>query len=79
MAWYIYILKCKDASLYTGITTDIERRVKEHNAGKGSKIVRAKLPAKLVYSEKAKDRSQASKREYEIKQMSREDKLVLIN
>ncbi|MFT7638269.1 MAG: putative endonuclease [Candidatus Omnitrophota bacterium] len=78
MAWYVYLLQCKDASLYTGITTDIVRRVKEHNAGKGSKAVRAKLPAKLVYSEKAKDRSEASKRECEIKQISREDKLVLI-
>ena len=76
--YHLYILKCSDNSLYTGITTDVERRVKEHNAGKGSKYTRAKCPVKLVYKEQYKDRSEAQVREAQIKSFTREKKLSLL-
>lgn len=78
MNWYVYILECKDKSLYTGITTDIEKRVNTHNLGKGSKSLLGKLPVKLVYNEALKDRSEASIREAEIKKLDRSEKLKLI-
>ena len=78
MIWYVYMVKGSDESLYTGITTDLERRVKEHNDGTGSKSLLGKLPVELVRSEKFADRSSASKRESEIKKLSREDKLLLV-
>ncbi len=78
MKWYIYIVLCKDNSLYTGIATDITRRIKEHNNGKGAKSLRGKLPVKLVYNEQFFSRSSASKREFEIKKLERIDKLKLI-
>lgn len=72
------MLLCADGSLYTGVTTDIERRVREHNGVlKGAKYTRARQPVELVYSEKAKDRSRAQKREAELKKISREEKLLL--
>lgn len=74
----VYILKCRGGSLYTGITTDIERRLKEHASGKASKYTRSKLPVRLVYSEKQPDESSAKKREYAIKQMDRKTKTALI-
>jgi putative endonuclease len=80
--WTVYILKCGDDSLYTGITTDVIRRVKEHNGGtesKGAKCTSARRPVQLVYSEECEDRSSASKREWEIKQMSRSQKLLLVD
>ncbi len=75
-SWYVYILQCADNSLYTGITVDVERRVDEHNSSNklGAKYTRVRRPVKLVYSEKLKNRSLAAKREYEIKQLKREDK-----
>jgi len=78
--YYVYILCCNDDTLYTGIATDLERRVKEHNtSAKGAKYTRVRRPVSLVYSETYPDRSSASKREYEIKKkMSRVEKLVLI-
>jgi len=79
MKWFLYIVECKDASLYTGITTDIDRRVKEHNDRTGSKSLLGKLPVKLVHSEPFSDRSSASKRESEIKKLSRDEKLTLIS
>lgn len=79
MSWFVYILECSDGSLYTGITVDLEARLEKHNSGKGSKYVASRLPVKRVYSELAKDRSEASKREYFIKQLKRKDKLNLIN
>jgi len=80
MAYFIYILKCSDDTLYTGITTDIERRVLEHNSSqKGAKYTKLRRPVELVYSEESEDRSSASKREYAIKQLSRKEKLELIN
>ncbi|MCB4743649.1 MAG: GIY-YIG nuclease family protein [Sulfurovum sp.] len=78
--YYVYMLECTDETLYTGITTNLERRVKEHNhSNKGAKYTRSRRPVKLVYSEVFKDRSSASKREYYIKKkMCRERKIKLI-
>jgi len=78
--YYVYILKCADNTLYTGITTELERRIDEHNGSdKGAKYTRVRRPVSLVYSEEYSDRSSASKREYEIKKkMSRAQKLKLI-
>ena len=76
---YVYILQCSDKSLYTGWTNDIEKRIKLHEEGKGGKYTRSRLPVRLVYFEEYDDKISAQKREYEIKQMKREDKLKLIN
>ena len=76
--WYLYILKCADDSLYTGITTDVERRIKQHTEGKGAKYTRGKAPLKLVYKKRFKNRSLASKREAAIKKLTREEKIKLI-
>lgn len=76
--WYLYIVQCRDETLYTGITTDIKRRIKQHNSRKGAKALLGKLPTKLVYSEQFKNRSEASKREVEIKDFSRACKIELI-
>ena len=74
------MVQCADNTLYTGIATELERRIKEHNeSDKGAKYTRARRPVKLVYSEQYPDRSRASKREYKIKKkMTRKDKLALI-
>ncbi|MFA5350660.1 MAG: GIY-YIG nuclease family protein [Candidatus Omnitrophota bacterium] len=77
MAWHIYIIKCKDGLLYTGISKDLERRVKEHNRGQGCKFTKYRWPVKLMYSEKVKNRSQALIREVEIKRLPRQRKLKL--
>ena len=80
MSYFVYILECSDKTLYTGIATDIQRRLDEHNnSDKGAKYTKVRRPLKLVYSEESEDRSSASKREYEIKQLPREKKLELIN
>ncbi len=80
MAYFVYILKCADETLYTGITTDIKRRVEEHNSSeKGAKYTKLRRPVDLVYSEESENRSTASKREYAIKKLSRAQKLELIN
>lgn len=78
--YFVYMLECADGTLYTGIATDIERRIDEHNhSPKGAKYTRTRRPVKLVYTEKYSDRSTASKREYEIKKkMSRKEKLALV-
>ena len=79
MTWSVYILKCADTSLYTGVTTDTQRRVQEHNQGKlGAKYTRARRPVELLYSEECEDRSEACKREAAIKKLSRQQKLSLI-
>lgn len=76
---YVYILRCNDGSLYTGYTTDLTRRVWEHNhSNKGAKYTRSRRPVVLVHSESYSSRSDAMKREYAIKQLSRADKLKLI-
>lgn len=76
--WSVYMLLCSDGSLYTGITTDVDRRVKEHNSGKGSKYVRSRRPAELVWREDAESRSGALRREAEIKSLSRAEKEALV-
>ena len=77
--YFVYILKCVDETLYTGITVDLERRIKEHNTSSlGAKYTAARRPVALVYSKKYKDRSSASKQESRIKDLSRIDKLKLI-
>ena len=79
MLYFVYIVQCSDDTLYTGITTDIKRRVEEHNSSdKGAKYTKLRRPVKLVYSEEAENRSCASKREYAIKKLSREKKLELM-
>jgi len=79
LMYYLYILKCADDTLYTGITVDLERRVKEHNTSSlGAKYTTARRPVELVYSKKYKDRSSASKQECQIKDLSRIEKLKLI-
>lgn len=78
-SWFVYILRCADTSLYTGITTSLERRTREHNEGRaGAKYTKVRRPVELVYSEVAANRSEASRREAEIKRMSRADKLLLV-
>lgn len=80
MSYYIYIVRCNDNTLYTGITTDVERRLLEHNeSDKGAKYTRVRRPVTLVYTEALENRSLACKREYAIKQLKREEKLRLIN
>lgn len=77
-SWYLYILRCKDDTLYTGITTDVEKRLEAHRSGKGAKYTRGRGPLELVYSEECADHSAALKRELEIKRLSREEKEKLI-
>lgn len=76
---YIYIVKCKDGSLYTGYAKDIEKRVGKHNKGQGAKYTKIRRPVELVYQEMFDTKSEALKREYEIKTYSRQQKLVLIS
>ncbi|MBQ7801654.1 MAG: GIY-YIG nuclease family protein [Oscillospiraceae bacterium] len=76
--WHLYILECKDGTLYTGITDDVQRRFKAHSEGKGAKYTRGRGPLKLVYTEECGTHSVALKRELEIKALPREEKLNLI-
>lgn len=76
--WYLYILQCGDGSLYTGITTDVEKRLEAHRSGKGAKYTRGRSPLELKYREACGTYSDALKRELEIKHLSREEKLALI-
>ncbi len=76
---YVYIIRCGDGTFYTGYTTDIERRVAEHNAGTGSKYTRGRTPVELVYREAHRSKSAAMKREYELKQWSRGKKARLVD
>ncbi len=78
MSWFVYILRCADDTLYTGITTDCARRVVQHNSGKGAKYTRNRTPVTLIYNETSDSRSSASVREYEIKRLTRKQKLALI-
>jgi putative endonuclease len=78
--WIVYILECADGTLYAGITTDLKRRLEEHNSSSlGAKYTKARRPVRLVYSKKFKNRSLAAKEEHWIKKLSREEKLELIN
>lgn len=74
----MYILECSDGSLYTGWTNDLERRMREHNAGKGAKYTKSRRPVVLVYFEAFETRQEAMSREYAIKRLKREDKLKLL-
>ena len=76
--WKLYILRCGDGTLYTGITTDVEKRFAVHSLGKGAKYTRGRGPLELVYQEACGDHSTALKREAEIKKLSREEKEKLI-
>ncbi|WP_275098588.1 GIY-YIG nuclease family protein [Sedimenticola hydrogenitrophicus] len=78
--WFIYILRCGDGTLYTGVTTDVERRLHEHNHGpRGAKYTRARRPLVLAYQEAAESRSAACRREWEIRQLSAAEKRRLIS
>ena len=76
--WYVYILRCGDGTLYTGITDDVERRYRAHCAGKGAKYTRGRGPLEIVYREACGTRGDASRREYEVKKLPRREKMVLI-
>ena len=78
--YYVYIVRCADGSLYTGITTNLTRRLRQHNGEirGGAKYTRSKRPVEIVYTQPAENRSLASKEEYRIKQLSRKQKLSLI-
>lgn len=76
--WYLYILRCGDGTLYTGITTDVERRLEAHRQGRGAKYTRGRGPLELAYQEKCETHSEALKREYAVKQLTREEKEDLI-
>ena len=78
MPWFLYIVQCHDSSLYTGITTDIPRRLKEHNAKKGAFYTQNKTPVKLVHQDAMAGQSEARKREAAIKSLTRKEKLVLV-
>ena len=77
--WFVYLARCGDGSLYTGVTNDLAGRMEAHNRGKGAAYTRGRLPVALVYSEPAGDRSQALRREAEIKRMDRRRKLGLFS
>lgn len=77
--YFLYILECEDGSLYTGITTDVSRRLEEHVSGKGAQYTRARKAKRIAYVEPHPDRSSASRREAEIKRWSRARKLELVN
>ena len=76
--WYLYILRCGDGTLYTGITTDVEVRLEAHRSGKGAKYTRGRGPLELVYREQCEDHSHALKRELAVKSMTKEEKKKLI-
>lgn len=76
--WYVYILRCGDGSLYTGITDDVQRRLAAHAAGKGAKYTRGRGPLELVYRQACPDHSAALKRELAIKALTRAEKLALL-
>jgi putative endonuclease len=78
MLYYVYIVECSDGTFYTGYTNNIENRVNKHNSGKGAKYTKTRLPVKLVYKEKFCTKSEALKREYFIKQLTRKEKEKLM-
>ena len=76
--WFVYLLRCRDDSLYCGITDDLEKRLAAHNSGKGAKYTRGRGPVTLVYREECVDHSQALRREIEFKGLSRQEKLAML-
>jgi putative endonuclease len=79
MKYYCYLLVCHDGTLYCGYTNDLNKRIAAHNNKKGAKYTKTRLPVKLVYSEEFDNKSEAMKREWQIKQLDRKEKLKLIN
>ncbi len=79
MSWQVYILECKDRKLYTGITNDLERRIREHNSGNGCRFTKYRRPVKLLYNEELPNKIKALGREAEIKGLTKKRKLLLIN
>ena len=78
MSWYVYMVRCRDNSLYTGSTNDPEHRLAVHNAGKGAKYTKSRLPVTMVYREVCEDKSAALKREAAIKRLKKAEKEALI-
>ena len=76
--WFVYILKCEDGSLYTGATNDLEKRFKAHKEGKGGKYTRSHIPVEIVFSKKCANNIVALRKEREIKNLTRKEKLELI-
>ena len=79
VTWFLYLIRCKDRSLYTGITTDVNRRFAEHQSGKGAKYLRGKAPLTLAFQQKIGSHSAALKAEASIKKLSKVDKEIIIN
>lgn len=77
MSWYVYIIECRDKTLYTGMTNNLQRRVKAHNSGNGGRYTSYRCPVKLVYFEAQPNKSAAQKREAQIKRLARAEKLFL--
>jgi putative endonuclease len=77
--WYVYILECSDLTLYTGITNNLEKRIDTHNKKKGAKYTKTRTPVKLVYQQSFETKSLAAKEEWRIKQLTRNQKILLIN
>lgn len=78
--WYVYMLRCNDGTLYTGITTDVKRRLVEHNEGKnGAKYTKARRPVEMVYKKRCKDRSSAASKEAALRKLDRAEKELLID
>jgi putative endonuclease len=77
MPWFVYMVRCRDGSLYTGITTDLDKRVAAHSAGRGARYTRARRPVTLVYSRRVRDKSSALRTEHRLKQLTRAEKLAL--
>jgi len=77
-AWHVYMLRCADGTLYTGVTNNLRARLAAHNSGKGAKYTRARCPVELLWSTRAKDKSAAHKREYHLKQLTRAEKLQVV-
>jgi putative endonuclease len=78
VTWFVYVVRCADESLYTGIARDVMARVRCHNEGRGARYTRARLPVELVYSEPVPDRSTAQRREYQIRRLPVADKRQLV-
>lgn len=77
MPWLVYLARCADGTLYCGVTTDLEKRIAAHNAGKGAKYTARRRPVRAVWSEPAEDRSAALRREHAVKRLTRREKLAL--
>jgi putative endonuclease len=77
--WYVYILECADGTFYTGITNNLDKRIKAHNSGKGAKYTKGRGPVELVYQESKQNKSEALKSEFALKKLTREQKLKIID